>query len=374
MTWRLIIEDGVSAAYGLTADEAVTHRVGRGLSPQTVRLYTYRSHCGLVGRFQTVENEIHLDYCRRHGIEVNRRPTGGGAIIMGADQLGVALMLARSDRTAYGRAREIMAQFSRGLLLALEALGIRAVFRRKNDLEVDCRKIAGLGLYRHPQGGLLFHASLLVDLDIPLMLRVLKTPFEKISDKHIHTVAERMTTVHRELGRAISVDEVREAVARGFARAFELELTPGTFDADERQAIRELEERKYRNPEWIFQTADVPEAEGRAVLKTDGGLLDVRVSLAGRTIKAAYIRGDFFANEQAIADLEAHLRWHSSDADAVRKTVSRVYHQHQHDWSLISLSSLCEAIEQAIEHGAHHLNQSGEQPYGCFVTPDRYHA
>jgi len=201
MLWRFITDDNVSASSGLAADDAIAQRVGAGASPPTLRLCTYRSHCALVGRFQRLESEIHLDYCRSHDIAVNRRPTGGGAIIMGENQLGVALMIPAGDEDTYGRARELMEKFSAGLVWALNQLGVQANFRRKNDIEVNGRKIAGLGIYRAGNGGLLFHASLLVDLDVPLMLRVLNTPFEKISDKEIATVAARTTTVRRERGR-----------------------------------------------------------------------------------------------------------------------------------------------------------------------------
>ena len=91
--WRLIIDDGVSASFGLAADECMAHRVGAGASQPTLRLYTYRSSCALVGRFQNTDNEINLAYCEANGIPLNRRPTGGGAIIMGKDQLGIALCI-----------------------------------------------------------------------------------------------------------------------------------------------------------------------------------------------------------------------------------------------------------------------------------------
>src|SRR3990172_5710473 len=213
--WRLITDDSVTASFGLAADECLAARVGAAESQPTLRLYTYRSHCALVGRFQNVENEVHREYCDSSKVPINRRPTGGGAILMGADQLGVALPLPGAGDDSYSRARELMTQFSSGIVNSLASLGVAASFRRKNDIEVKGHKIVGLGIYRAPKGGLLFHASLLVDLDIPLMLRVLKTPFEKISDKEIATVAERMTTVSREIGREIEVDEVRARVAEG---------------------------------------------------------------------------------------------------------------------------------------------------------------
>jgi len=202
-SWRYLADDGVTASFGLAADEALAARQTAGASPPTVRLYTYRSHCALVGRFQRVASEVRLDACRARGIAVNRRPTGGGAILMGGDQLGVAIAVpGRGRDRSWDRVRELFLRFAAGLVDALARLGIAAEYRRKNDLEVGGRKIAGLGLCFDRAGGLLFHASLLVDLDVPLMLSVLRTPFAKISDKEIATVAERVTTVRRERGRA----------------------------------------------------------------------------------------------------------------------------------------------------------------------------
>jgi lipoate-protein ligase A len=177
-TWRYINNDNVTASVGLAADEVLANRAGAGTSQHTLRLYTYQP-CALVGRFQIIENELNLDYCTQHKIPVNRRPTGGGAIIMGEDQLGVALAISGKADETYAHVRERMTQFSQGIISGLATLGIHVEFRRKNDLEVNGKKIAGLGLHKTDTGGLLFHASLLVGLDVPYMLNVLKIPFEK---------------------------------------------------------------------------------------------------------------------------------------------------------------------------------------------------
>jgi len=99
-SWRYVADDGVSASFGLASDAVITRRQGTGKSVPTVRLYTYRSHCVPIGRFQRLGSELRLDECRRLGVKGNRRPTGGGAIVMGADQLGVAIMqpTARGER------------------------------------------------------------------------------------------------------------------------------------------------------------------------------------------------------------------------------------------------------------------------------------
>lgn len=367
-SWRYVADDGVTASFGLAADEVVTRRQGTGESPPTLRLYTYRSHCALVGRFQRVSAEVQVDACERQGIQVNRRPTGGGAIIMGEDQLGVAVMVPeRRTRDAYDRTRELFARLSSGLVAALETFGILAEFRRKNDIEVHGRKIAGLGLYFHPAGGLLFHASLLVDLDVPLMLRVLQTPFEKISDKAIATVAERVTTVRREAGRAVTVEEVRARVRDGYARALGVRLEPGTFHPDELTEIASLERERYTTVEWVGQEPATPDVAGSATLKTEGGLVSVHLTLAGDVIKALYLTGDFFCDDAVVAGIERALRWHPCGPAAVAETLERLLEREGVAIPRVPTEALVRAVTMAAEAARGRPQRADTR--GCFVNP-----
>ena len=368
MNWRYIADAVVTASFGLAADEVVTRRQGTGASPPTLRLYTYRSHCALVGRFQRVGSEVHLDYCRANGIAVNRRPTGGGAIIMGADQLGLAIMLPeRAGAGSYERTRQLFQRFSGGIVDALASLGVPSEYRRKNDVEVRGRKIAGLGIYFDPAGGLLFHASLLVDLDIPLMLRALQTPFAKISDKEIATVAERVTTLRRETGRVLSVGEVRDLVRQAYSRSLGISLEPGSFSEEELAEIAVLERQRYTTPEWLEREPATPDAMGSATLKTEGGLLSAHLTLAGEIIKAVYLTGDFFCDEQVVAKLERALRWHSAAPEQVARTLGGLREQEGLFLPGVPTEAVAGVVGLAVE--AAHRQEQLATAKGCFVNP-----
>ena len=253
-------------------------------------------------------------------------------------------------------------------------MGIEVEFRRKNDLEVNGKKIAGLGLHKTATNGLLFHASLLVDLDVPFMLNVLKTPFEKISDKEISTVSERTTTVRREIETNLIINEVRTIILNGYRNAFQVDIQKGDFTKSELEEIHQLEKNKYCDNDWIFQTTDVLDATGKDVVKTPGGLLDVRIVLAGKMIKSAYIGGDFFTSEHAIADLEQSLRWHSSNENSVSETLSKIYERWSEDLKNLPVDFLIKAIISAIQKAAGTARKASADPYGCFVTPGGTHA
>lgn len=115
----------MSASFGLASDEVITRRQGTGKSVPIARLYTYGSHCAPIGRFRRPGPDLRLDECRRLGVEVNRRPAGGGAFVMGADQLGVAIMqpTARGERL-YERTRELFGRFSAGIIHALARIAL----------------------------------------------------------------------------------------------------------------------------------------------------------------------------------------------------------------------------------------------------------
>jgi hypothetical protein len=96
-------------------------------------------------------------------------------------------------------------------------------------------------------------------------------------------------------------------------------------------------------------------------VRTPSGLVDVAVRVAGATIKAVSIEGDFFASERAISELEASLRWRPSDGGSVRAALAPVYSRWKDELAGLPLDDLTAALDDAIS--------KTHEPYGCFVTP-----
>jgi lipoate-protein ligase A len=368
--WRLICDDGVSAAAGLAVDEALMLHYGRGEAAPceaTMRLYTYAPHCALVGRYQSLADEVDLDACRRLGAQVCRRPTGGGAIIMGPAQLGVAV----TTRAPAGLGpRELLRRYAGGIIAGLASLGVSAEFCGKNDLRVDGRKIAGLGLYVDPAGALLFHASVLADLDVSLMLQLLRIPGAKLAgsgmrradgfgaqptdgfgvreadEVGVRRVAERVTTVGGQLGRPMSGADLRTAICEGFTALLGVSFARSSLDAAEARRARELEASRYGSEQWLAQRD--PAAGGRhgtALLRTPGGLLRIYAGVQGGALSSVMITGDFSAAPQRLLALEAALRWCRADERRISQLVAE-----QLDGEL--LGAAAEQVAQAIWEAA----------------------
>lgn len=321
-TWRLLTDDGAGAADGLALDEALMAGVSRdAVAPRhTLRLYTYASHAALVGRYQTLAAEVDVEACRATGTGVSRRPTGGGAIVMGRDQLGVALAL--PARAASPRA--LIPELGGGVVDGLRRIGVHAEFGGKNDLLAGGRKIAGLGLYLDARGALLFHASLLLDLDVDFMLRVLRIPAAKLADKGASAVDERVTTVRREAGRAIDIDTLRDVVAEGFSLRFGANLVAGEPEEAERSAAGALAESRYANRSWLDEQAAQPDGTGTATFRSPDGLVRVFVAAQGSLVKSLQFAGDFNCVPEGLRRLEHTLRWRRLNSDTVHGLVAEV--------------------------------------------------
>ena len=365
MDARLLIADSVSSESGLSVDDALTRCASDTL---TLRLYTYQP-CVLVGRFQHVEDEIHVENCASLGIPINRRPTGGGSIIMGPDQLGVALVVPHNCNLFGRSSTTLMSSCAEGILRTLRDFGIDAQFRGKNDLVVNGRKIAGLGLYQAAGGGILFHASILLDLDVAYMLKLLKSAFTADSDGGLKSVSERITTVCQETDSNLSISELRKAVTLGYEKEFAIQFEADRLSDSEQELADELCESQYSNRQWVHQSgSNARDGIGYYQLRTDGGTLDVRAIVARRVVKSVFFKGDFIASENAVSDLESSLRWHDCDADSLNETIVRSHKRNGQFWNQITANDITSAVLGAIDQSA--TGNTGLTPNACFAREE----
>jgi len=348
-TWRYINESDVSAHYGLATDEQLMKPyVNETLTNHqaTLRLYNYQDHCALVGRFQNINAELDLDSCSRQNIDFGRRQTGGGAIIMGKDQLGLCVTCS-SKTFPWTNVRDLCYLFSRPVIDALSKLGINAEFRAKNDLEVNGKKIAGLGVYIDPHGAIQFHLSLLLDLDILKMLSILQIPIQKYSDKRkVNAVSQRMATVSGEIGRSISHEEIRTLICKSFEAHFDVTMDHSKITTQEKKEIAHLVSDKYSTEGWIYQQTPQADLTGMSLVKTPLGLLRIYIGLKGEVIKSVLITGDFIEHEQLFKEIEAELKWSPLDKAQILATVNKVLSRNQ------SSDPMGSEVEQEKEHPA----------------------
>jgi lipoate---protein ligase len=346
--WQLLDTGLRPAAENIAFNCALLEARRENLIPNTLRFLRYEASA-LVGFHQGVEQELRADYCATHGITIQRRITGGGAIYFDPAQIGWELYLDRRT-LGTGDMLDIARRICEMAAAGIRRLGVDARFRPRNDIEVDGRKVSGTG-GAFEGDAIMYQGTLLVDFDIERMLRVLRIPAQKLSDKAIASARERVTNLKELLGRVPDVCAVQrcltEAFADGFGVAFDAIADPAPpVKSKYRSALAEID-----TPEWVDMIqrplADAPLAEG--LHKAEGGLLRATLVLdtARGRIKQAWITGDFFVNpRRMVADLEAALK--DTVLDEYRATIRHFFDHYPVEMLLLHRDDFIRAVETAL--------------------------
>lgn len=349
--WRLLDTGPRTAAENMALDEAILEARSRNWAANTLRFLQFRPRCVLVGYHQAAEQEVRLDYCEAQGIEVNRRITGGGALFWDESQLGWEIYAPVSHPALPRRLEDLYARLCQGAVRGLERLGVEAAFRPQNDVEVAGRKISGTG-GTEMNGAFLFQGTLLVDFDVDTMLRALRIPTEKLKDKEVDSVKDRVTCLAWELDRVPPLEDIKAALAAGFAETLGIELALGPLTEVEESLLAEKLPR-FRSDAWTdgLRRTLGDRRELRALYKAPGGLIraSLVVDVPARRIRMALLTGDFFAYpRQAIFDLEARLKGAPADAEALEGIVSGFFVEREVRIPGVTPGDFVRALHEAV--------------------------
>lgn len=243
----------VNDAYtNMAMDEAMTKARGEGKVPDTLRFYMWKPSAVTLGYFLSVEDEVNPEALNRFGFNLNRRISGGGAVLNSEKgEITYSVVLKEDDPRVSTDPVESYHYLCQGIVEALDVLGIKAEFKPINDVIVAGKKVSGNAQIRR-YGAVLHHGTLLVDFDAREMFGVLKISKEKLSDKMIQQAEDRVTTIRRLLGRQISFPEVRDALEEGYRRALDAELVEGELTPYEEALVKQFRTR-YASREWIHR-------------------------------------------------------------------------------------------------------------------------
>jgi len=247
---RLLKLETNNAFMNMAIDEAIARLRAKDKTVDTLRFYRWNPSAVSVGYFQNTAEEVNLEMCRELGVDIVRRMTGGGAVYH--DYNGEVTYSLIALEGSLGIPNDIMESYEMicgGIVLALRDLGLNAQFKPINDIQVNGKKISGNAQTRR-WGTVLQHGTILVDADIRTMFKVLKVTKEKISDKLIKSVEERVTTINRELNRKIGFEEIAETLERGFQKALRSRLYEDELTEEEKALAEELYTKKYTKKEW----------------------------------------------------------------------------------------------------------------------------
>ena len=265
MEWRILPFERAAAAKNMAIDEAVFRKNIRGESPPTLRFYGWRSPALSIGYFQDYRKEVDDEACRKFGVEVVRRPTGGKAVLH-ERELTYAVVAGADTGLFPPDILKTYLVIGRCLAEGLAGVGIRAEmkedgrrppdgalpsacfsFPSRYELLVGDRKICGSAQMRS-QGAFLQHGSLLTAFD-PLRTCEVMLPHRRLEEE-ADRLRNAVTSVGEQAGPALDEEGLRRALREGFERTLGIRLRDGMLTPGEQALRDELVEKKYGREEW----------------------------------------------------------------------------------------------------------------------------
>lgn len=193
-----------------------------------------------IGYHQELASVLDRKACARMGLPIVRRRVGGGATYLDVNQLFYQCVFHHSRIPA--TVDKVYARLLAAPVETLRGLGLRAELRGENEIEVNGRRIAGIGGGRIGEAAVVV-GNLLFDFDYNAMTRAWRAPSEGFRRLASAALRERVTTLWTELARPASPDEVQTYLTEEFARALHRPLEAGRLTPDEMRKADEIGKR-----------------------------------------------------------------------------------------------------------------------------------
>jgi len=246
--WRLL-QTGFNTAFSnMAVDRAILVVNSEGKVPPTVRFYGWKPPAISIGYFQSVAEEVDVKACEKLGVNYVRRITGGGAVFHDKE-LTYSIVIPEAHPAIPKNILKSYGRICNALIQGLTHLGISSTYSPINDILVNGKKISGNAQTRKERT-VLQHGTILLDVDVDTMFSLLKVPNEKIKDKLIQDVKQRVTSLHYVLGKKIRFEEVAEALKVGFEEEFHVELIQGILTKEEKTLAAQFEKECFSTTHW----------------------------------------------------------------------------------------------------------------------------
>jgi lipoate-protein ligase A len=246
--WRLL-QTGFNTAFAnMAIDRAILVANSDGKVPSTVRFYGWVPPAISIGYFQGLTEEVDLDACKKFGVDCVRRITGGGAVFHDKE-LTYSIVIPESHPEIPKNIINSYGRICGAIMKGLQNLGIESEYAPINDIITGGKKISGNAQTRK-LGTVLQHGTVLMDVDVDKMFSLLKVPNEKIKDKLIKDVKQRVTSIKHILGKDIFFEEVAEAMKKGFEIEFNVELVEGKLSKEEAALAKKFEKECFSSKDW----------------------------------------------------------------------------------------------------------------------------
>ncbi len=222
--------------HNLACDEALLEAAEAGQGSELLRLWEPAEYFVVLGHANRTRAEVNLVACRKIGLPILRRVSGGGTVLQGPGCLNYALVLRIGDASVTTTNRFIM---QRHQAVFQELLGQPVAVQGVTDLTIGGRKFSGNAQRRKKQF-LLFHGSFLLGFDLARVERYLAAPSRQPTYRQNRPHREFLTNV------PLTAAAIKRALAETWEAVEPLARLP-------EKEIAVLAAGKYSSDDWNFK-------------------------------------------------------------------------------------------------------------------------
>lgn len=264
----------------------------------------------IFGRNQLIENEVNQDYCRKHGIDMVRRKSGGGCVY--ADMNNIMFSYITEDENV----NFTFTHYINMVVAMLQKLGIPAVSNGRNDIMVEGRKVSGNAFYHIP-GRSIVHGTMLYDTDMQNMVGSITPSDEKLVSKGIQSVRQHINLLKNYTSLDIEAFKtfVRENLCNDLLR----------LNDEDIHGIEEIE-KEYLTDEFVYGNNPRYTVIRKGRIENVGEI-EIRIELKNNVIKSVNVMGDYFLT----GDIDRQILQQLHNVPFTRQAIEQALPSHLDD-------------------------------------------
>lgn len=260
--WDLII-DGIplEGSWNMAVDEYLFQSLTD--EPHTIlRFYAWKNPTVSLGYSQKVLEVADVEFCKKNGIDIVRRMTGGKLVLHHKE---VTYSLVSSDTEVFtANLVDSYRLISEALMNGLKKMGLKPSlanpapqkyvrgnlpcfsYPSRNEVEVGGKKIIGSAQKRM---GTKFiqHGSIPLEEDDELLVSI---SFLERAGEEV-----RMISLSEAIGRTIVFNRAVKEFAHGIEEYFGVRMKKRVLGKGDMETVRLIQKNKYGNPAWTFPNA-----------------------------------------------------------------------------------------------------------------------
>lgn len=229
-----------SVAENIALDEALLEEADAGRCPfEILRIWHAHAPFIVLGRSSRYRQEIDFERARNLGLPILRRVSGGASILAAPGCMFYALVLSLEERPEL-RMLDVAHQFVMNeMTRALAPLVPQIRYGGTCDLVLDEKKVSGNSV-RVVRNWMLYHGSLLLDMDLALMDQLLQHPPREPDYRRARGHGEFVTNLRQ------PIRDVMDALRMGWKAHEALPIIPS-------QTVHRLIQERYSRDTWNLQ-------------------------------------------------------------------------------------------------------------------------